>query len=183
MFDGHYYELYEQGVVSHAEFYVDVFGVNLADLALIDAGRRVTTMYKGTTYHGRRNSSLVGTMYDKAKERGEDGQRVRIEARIKRRDILFQCLVEGTLPNPLSSFLVVEKSKLQLIAQEWKHPQLADQIVELGMYGAVHNQHARKKILARLEAEAAPWWQPAKFWDAHKEQLRRFKPGYTGGFF
>jgi hypothetical protein len=181
MFNGHYDELYEQGVVSHAEFYVDVFGVDLSGLALIDAGRRVTSMFKGTTYHGRRKSSLVGTMYDKAKECGEDGQRVRIEARIKRRDIPFQDLVEGALPNPLSSFLAVEKSKLQLIAQEQKHPQLADQIIELGMYGAVHNQHARKKILARLKEEAAPWWQPDIFWAAHREQLLKFKPGHAGG--
>jgi hypothetical protein len=182
MFDGHYDELYEQGVVSHAEFYVDVFGVDLSDLALLDTGRRATTMFKGTTYHGRRTSSLVGTMYDKAKERGEDGKRVRIEARIKRRDIPFQDLVEGNLPNPLSSFLAVEKSKLQLIAQEWKHPQLADQIIELGMYGAVANKPARDAILTRLKEEAAPWWQPDIFWAAHREKLLQFKPGHAGGF-
>jgi hypothetical protein len=182
MFNDHYQELYEQSVVSHAEFYVDVFGEELSDLALLDAGRRATTMFKGTTYHGRRKSSLVGTMYDKAKEHGEDGQRVRIEARINRRDIRFRDLVEGNLPNPLSSFLVVEKSKLQLVAQEWKHPQLADQIIELGMFGAIANKHARNAILARLKKETVPWWQPELFWADHREQLLQFKPGHVGGF-
>lgn len=180
LFNDHYDELYERGVVSHAEFYVDVAGVELASLVLIDEGRRTTTMHKGTTYHGRRNSRLVATMYDKAKELGGDSKLVRIEARINRRDIRFKELVEDDLLNPLNKFLVVEKSEVQLVAQQWNSPQLATHIIELGLYGAIFNKQARIAILAQLKEKAVSWWQPDLFWAAHKELLLKFKPGNFG---
>lgn len=180
MFNDHYDEVYERGVVSHAEFYVDVVGVELANLVLIDEGRRSTTIHKGTTYHGRRYSRLVGTMYDKAKELGEDGKLVRIEARINRRDIRFKDLVEGDLFNPLNKFLVVEKNEVQLVAQQWNTPQLANHIIELGLYDAIFNKQARKAILTQLKEKAVSWWQPDLFWTAHRALLLKFKPGNVG---
>lgn len=84
-FDGHYAEFYDRCVVAHAEFYVDISDEQLANLVLIDEGRRTTTKFKGTTYHGKKGSRLVGTMYDKAKEQKQNGLLVRIEIRINRR--------------------------------------------------------------------------------------------------
>lgn len=182
MFNDHYDELYERGVVSHAEFYVDVADVELANLALIDEGRRTTTIHKGTTYHGRRYSRLVGTMYDKAKELGADGKLIRIEARINRRDIRFKDLVEDDLFNPFDKFLVVEKNDVQLVAQQWNSPQLANHIIELGLYEAILNKQARVAILAQLKEKAVSWWQPKLFWATHKELLLKFKPEHMGNF-
>lgn len=181
MFNGHYYELYSRGVVSHAEFFVDVIGENLSGLVLIDTGRRIHTNYKGTTYHGGRYSRLVGVLYDKAKELGVGGQLVRFEVRLNRRDMQFGYLVETPPPNPLSNFLVVHVNQLQSVANEWNNPKLANHIKELGLYGAVKNKHAREAILAKLQENAVPWWKPDLFWAAHRELLLKFKPGQVGG--
>lgn len=102
-FNNDYQEFYERCVVAHAEFYVDVPGADLPRLVLIDEGRRTTTKHKSTTYHGRRESQLVGTMYDKAKQLNQEGLLVRIEVRIKRRDIKLKDLVEHNLLNPFST--------------------------------------------------------------------------------
>lgn len=182
-FDGHYQEFYEQAVVSHGEFCIDVPGENLSSLVLIDTGRKATNNYKGTTYHGRRASRLVGTMYDKAKQLKQGGKLVRVEARINRRDIRFQDLVEhDPLNNPFSSLFVVEVIQLQLVAQDFLNPHLANLIKELGLYESVKNKHARQKILARLQDVSVHWWQPEVFWAKHKELLLQFKPGHAGGF-
>lgn len=182
MFSHDYHELYDRGVVSHAEFYVDVSEEDLSNLTLVDEGRRRATNYKGTSYHGVRTSRLVTTMYDKAKQSKEDGQRVRIEARLNRRDIRFKDLVEQDLFNPLSSLLPVEICQLQLVAQKWKLPHLANSIKELGLYGAIANKQARKAILAYLREHTVPWWQPDVFWAAHRELLIKLKPGQAGVF-
>lgn len=181
-FDGGYQEFYESCVVSHAEFYVDVPGADLSRLVLIDEGRRTTTKHKSTTYHGRRESHLVGTMYDKAKQLKQGGQLVRTETRIKRRDIKLKGLVEHDLFNPFSTFLVVDVIQMQLLADKLGEAYLANQIKELGLYESVKNKHARKTILAHLKEVAVPWWQPELFWAAHRELLLQFKPGHAGGF-
>jgi len=181
-FDGHYLELYEHSVVSHAEFFVDVHGEDLSKLVLIDEGRRATTLHKGTTYHGRRTSRLVATMYDKAKEQKQDGQLVRVEVRLNRRDKLFCNIVEHDLFNPFGTLLVVDVNQMQSISAEWQNPQLANQINEWGLYEAVKNKHARKKILAGLKEVVVPWWEPDLFWASHKKLLLQFKPGHAGGF-
>jgi hypothetical protein len=181
MFNYDYRELFSRGVVSHAEFYVDVYGEHLSDLVLIDTGRRATTHYKGTTYQGKRTSPLSVIMYDKAKEQKQPGEHVRIEARIKRRDIPFKALVELDLFNPLSNLLVIKVNQLHSIANEFKAPQLANHIIELGLYRAVANKHARKEILARIKDNVVPWWQPEMLWASHRQQLQQLKPEYIGG--
>lgn len=178
-FDGHYQEFYEQAVVSHGEFCIDVHGENLSSLVLIDEGRRTTTQYKGTTYHGRRTSRLVATMYDKAKQLKQGGQLVRIEARINRRDIAFKGLVESNLFNPFSTLLIVDVNQMQLLADNFEQPYLVNQIKEWGLYESVKNKHARKALLTRLKEVAVPWWQPELFWEAHRELLLQFKPGHA----
>lgn len=182
IFDGHYQEFYERSVVSHAEFYVDVPGADLSRLVLIDEGRRTTTKHKSTTYHGRRESHLVGTMYDKAKQLNHEGQLVRIEARINRRDIAFKGLVESNLFNPFSTLLVVDVNQVQLLADNFGQAHLANQIKEWGLFDAISNKHARKAMLARLKEVTVPWWQPELFWAVHRELLLQFKPGHAGGF-
>lgn len=181
-FHDHYDEIYTKGVVAHAEFYVDVSGEDLTNLTLIDEGRRAYTIHKGTTYLGRRKSALSATMYDKAKEQKKDGKLVRIETRICRRDIRFQDLVENDLFNPFSNCLVVNVNQLQSISNEWKNPQLANQIKEWGLFDAIANKHARKNMLARLKDVAVPWWKPELFWAVHRQLLLQFKPGHAGGF-
>ena len=182
LFNDHYQEVYGRGVVAHAEFFIDVPEAVLSDLVLVDLGRRTTTPFKGTTYSGKQSSRLVGTMYDKGKESKTAGKLVRIELRINRRDIPFKDLVEQDQFNPFSSFLVVEASQLQLVAQEWKSPHLANNIKEHGLYGGVATSYARKKIGAYLKEHTVPWWQPDVLWAGHRELLLKLKPGPTGVF-
>ena len=182
LFNNHYEELYEKGVISHFEFYVDVPNTHLADLVLIDAGKRKTTLYRGTTYHGGRKSKLTCTIYDRAAKLKIDSALTRIEARINRRDLLFKDLVENGIPNPFDKFFVVPAEALKLIAQEWKQPQLPHMIREFGVYGATHrNPAARKKLLERLHEHTVPWWQPDLFWETNKKMLLEFKPEFLGG--
>lgn len=68
MFFDHYDELFDESVVSHAEFFIDVSGEELSNLVLIDSGRRTPKQWKGTSYHGPRSSRLVTVMYNKAKQ-------------------------------------------------------------------------------------------------------------------
>lgn len=182
MFDGHYEELFQRGVVSHAEFFIDVPGVELSSLALIAEGRSSTKKYKGTTYHGVRGAPLVVTMYNKAKQLGGSGQLVRIEARINRRDIRFRDLVEENLFNPLSKCFPVEVSVLQSAAKTWKTPQLGNAITELGLHAAIANKHSRKAILTYLKENSATWWEPDSIWAVHRELLLRFRPGQGSVF-
>ncbi len=182
MFSNHYQELYEQGVVSHAEFFADVADEVSSDLVLVDQGRRTTTIYKGTAYSGKQASRLVGTLYNKAKESKIAGELVRVEARINRRDIPFQDLVEQDLFNPFRSLLVVKADALQLVAQKWNSPDLATSLKALGLHGAVANTPARKAIWAFLKEHAVSWWQPDTFWAAHRQLLLKLKPDHAGAF-
>jgi hypothetical protein len=182
MFFDHYDELFARGVVSHAEFFIDIYGEDLSKLALIDSGRRSTKKYKGTTYHGKRASRLVATLYDKDKQAHWGEQVVRIEVRINRRDISFRDLVEQDIFNPLRSLLAVELAQMQSASQKWNMPDLGDSIIALGMYGAIANTPARKAIWAHLKEHAAPWWQPEIFWSAHRKLLMKLKPGHAGVF-
>jgi hypothetical protein len=181
-FFDHYDELFAQGVVSHAEFYADVAGEEFSNLVLIDSGRRTPKGYKGTTYHGTRNSPLVTTLYDKAKQQNSDGQLVRIEARLNRRDISLRDLVEQDLFNPLSTCVLVEAAAMQSLSKKWKCPLLANDIIELGLYRAVVNKHSRKAILAYLREQMVSWWQPEVFWAAHRKLLLKLRPGHAGVF-
>lgn len=181
LFNDHYEELYTNGVVSHAEFYVDIPDEDLPNLVLVDLGRRAYTLFKGTTYLGRRKSHSSVAMYDKAKEQKQNGKLVRIEIRFNDRGIRFQVFVENDLFNPFSNILVVDVNQLNLVANEWKNPQLANHIIELGLYEAVKNKNAREAILAKLKENAVTWWKPDLFWAAHRELLLRFKPGQAGG--
>ncbi len=176
LFNDHYDEVYGNGVIAHAEFYFDVPGVDLSSLVLIDSSRRTTTNYMGTKYYGRRCSRHVATMYDKAKEQKQDGQLVRVEARINRRDIRLQNLVEGDLVNPFGNLLVVDAKRLHSVAQEMKAPKLANQIKEFGLYGAVKNKPAREAILNRLNECPVSWWEPEIIWAEHRELLQQLKP-------
>jgi hypothetical protein len=182
MFDDHYQEVYDRGVVAHAEFFIDVPEEELSNLVLVDERRRSTTMYKGTSYSGKRASRLVGTMYNKAKQSKSAGKLVRVEVRINDRMIQFKDLVEQDLFNPFSSLLVVEASQLQLVAQEWKSPHLANNIKELGLYGGVSTSYARKAIKTYLKDHQVSWWQPDLIWAAHRKLLQKLKPGHAGVF-
>lgn len=180
MFFDHYDELFAQGVISHAEFYVDVSGEDLSNLVLIDSGRRTVRQHKGTTYHGPRGSRLVTTLYDKAKQQNSGGQLVRIEARLNRRDLQFKDFIEQDLFNPFSTSLVVEALQMQSMSNKWNSPYLAHNIRELGFCGAIKNKPSRHKIWAFLKERAAPWWQPDLFWSAHRKLLLQLKPGHGG---
>lgn len=178
-----YQELYTKGVVSHAEFFVDVPDEDLSGLVLIDEGRRAYTLYEGTTYLGRRKSELSVAMYDKAKELEQttDGKLVRVEARLCDRDIRFQDLVENDLFNPFGNSMVVNVTKLKFIAQEFNKSQFVNHIKELGLSGSGINVHTRKKMLAKLKENTVDWWQPETFWAAHREMLMKFRPNHVGG--
>lgn len=176
-----YYELYTKGVVSHAEFFVDVADEDLSGLVLLDDGRRATTHYNGTTYLGKRSSPHVTTLYDKAKEQKKDEKLVRLEERINRRDIRLQDLVEKDLFNPFSNSLVVNVKQVQLIANEFNKSQFENHIKEYGLSGSGINVHTRKKMLAKLKENTVDWWQPELFWASHRDLLKKFKTNHVGG--
>lgn len=177
LFADHYAELYGNAVVVHAEFFVDIHGVDFEDLVLITKGRNKVTEYMGTQYHGTRRSRHVEAMYNKAKELKISGQLVRVEARVNRRDIHFKDIVEQDLFNPLETVIVVKRSALQAASIKWKLPQLAGHVPAFGLYEAVFNKYARSSILAFLRERCVPWWQPALFWAAHRELLSHLMPG------
>lgn len=88
-----YEGIYVQGVITQFEFFLDLEGVHHSEIVLLDSGKRVTTLYKTTTYQGRRGGTLVGTTYDKAAEQKIDLVLTRIEARVKRRDVMHGVLL------------------------------------------------------------------------------------------
>lgn len=176
-----YAGIYSQGVITRFEFFLDIEDVNPSDLALLDTGRRMTTLYKGTTYHGRRGRNLVGTAYDKAAEQKLDRVLTRIEARIKRRDVTFQELVETGIANPFAPFIVVPAAALNVVASEWKCPELADQIRQHGLYGGIKNKQARKAITKRLREFSVAWWSPDAIWAKFGTIMDGFRPAFIGG--
>jgi hypothetical protein len=177
MLNEDYHELYYKGVVSRAEFAVDVYGAEIADLVLIEKGRKSFHKEGATIYSGRRGSPHVLTMYDKAKQLGELGPWVRIEGRISRRDITFRQLVEDSLVgNPFGNAIIVDVKQLQLVASEFDKPQLAAHIMELGLQGAVKYKPLRLKILSRLQEVAVEWWKPELFWNEHQALLKELHP-------
>lgn len=178
MLNHHYEELYEFGVVSHAEFAVDVYGVDISSLALISLKKSAYQRVGTTIYSGRRGSANVLTIYDKAKELGKSEKHVRIEARIKRRDLTLQQLVENSaaIHNPFNRQIVVDVNQLQLVAQELQIPPLAELLKELGLHEAVKNFAARCKIFGHLMKNTVDWWQPDKFWTQHQALLKALEP-------
>lgn len=177
----HYEGLYTDGVISQFEFFVDVEGVKVSDLVLLDIGKRKTTLYKSTTYNGRRGSPLVGTLYDKGAEQGTDHLLTRVEVRVKQREVTFQQLVESGISNPFSPFLLVPASALTVVANEFKCPALVGQILQQGLNGGIKNAQARKAITKRLAEFVVPWWNPDLLWDEFRKILLGFRPHFIGG--
>jgi hypothetical protein len=177
-----YEGIYSGGFIARLEFFLDVEDVPNSDLVLLDTGKRKTTLYKDTTYHGRRGRKLVGTSYDKAAQQKIDRVLTRIEARIKRRDKTLQDVVEGGIANPFSPFIVVPASALDLVAGEWPNcPELAHQIRQYGLYGGIKNQPARKGITKRLQQLAVPWWNADAIWAKFGTIMEGFRPAFIGG--
>jgi len=173
-----YLTLYTQGVIKRIEFYIDITGIGYGDLVLLDTGRRKTSQYFDTTYHGKRKSPLAATMYNKAAELKQQEPRTRIEFRVQHRDVTLQDLVESGITNPFEPFLVVPAAALETIADELKCPRLANDIRKLGLYKATKNIHARKAITQRLKQMVVPWWNHDQIWDHCRQMLRGFRPTY-----
>ncbi len=179
MLDGHYGELFQRGVVSHAEFHIDVYGADISKLVMLDNRKSSNQLVESTTtYSGKRGAALVLSMYDKAKQLGEAEMRVRIEARLKRRDMTLQKFIEyiDSISNPFGNLIIIDVIQLQSASHELQMPQLAGQLKELGVYGAVKNKHARQKIVAHLQKKMVEWWKPAEHWEHHKELLQGLIP-------
>lgn len=176
-----YEGIYSEGRIARLEFYLDIEDENATDLILLDTGKRMTTLFRGTTYNGRRGTSLVGTAYNKAAQLKIDQPLTRIEARIKRADKSLIDVVEGNLANPFASFLVVPASGLTQVAKEWSSETLASQIHQHGLHGGIKNTHARKAITKRLRELALPWWNPEKIWQEFIGITQGFRPSFIGG--
>ena len=164
---------YQNSVLAHCEFFLDIEDVVPFELALLDTGRRKTTLVeKETTYQGRRGSQTVGVMYNKAKESQQKGKLTRIEMRICRNKISLETLVEKGIANPFTQFIVVPQNALLAVASEWKsYPSLATGILWHGLYGGVKNPTARKAITTRLREFTVPWWKPDEIWERFQEIL------------
>ncbi len=176
-FDYGYDELYTRGVVRHAEFFVDVHGVETDQLVLIDKGRRSYHLDKhGMTFCGAKTAPLLCVLYNKSRQLKELEPKSRIEVRINPKVLQLQRLVEGDLSNPFQHFVAVEYRKLQQIANERNDPKLSGLIKHLGLHEAVRNKTARDSILARIEQEAVPWWKPDLIWSTHNQLLNELRP-------
>jgi hypothetical protein len=177
-----YGSMYTKGVISRFEFFIDVDALNHVDIALLDTGKRRTTLYKSTTYHGTRRSPLVATLYDKAAQLKLPSPLTRIEMRVKRPDIILQPFIESSINNPLAALLVVPTAALEALCSEWKNsPALVSQIKNSGLYAGIKNASARKKITARLQEMIVPWWDPIHIWEKFREILLNFRPDFIGG--
>lgn len=178
----HYEELYDYGVVSHFEFFLDLEQYSLGDLILLSLQRRSHSEFKSTQYRGKRASNVVGTIYDKAAESKLIGNLTRIEVRLNRRDMPFKNLAEGNVANPLEGFIVVPSEALQTISAEWKNPHLGTHIKNLGLHDGISNKHARAAIIKRLKELTVPCWKPEKLWANYKAMLSEFRPSFFGGY-
>lgn len=175
--------LYSEGVISRLEFAVDVAGIAPADLVLLDTGKRKTTSYMGTTYHGRRGRPLVATLYDKAAEQKSDSLLTRIECRVSRRDMTLQHLVEMGIANPFEPLLVIPIYALDALAKESKDEMLAQRIQQDGLFGGIKNKYARKKVVGQLNEFVPKWWDTNEIWNEFRNVLNGFKPHYIGGIY
>lgn len=183
----HYEELYQHGVVSHCEFYVDIHGVTVSDLVLIDTGRRRAKQFESSAYYGPRCAPLVGTLYDRTDRLKKNGGKVnavltRFEARIEDRNLKFSALIAGQISNPLSPFFIVPANALKKIEAECKSPYLATKIAKYGVYQTTKgNPHARQALINRLRADTVDWWDADLYWESHKEMMQEFVPEFLGG--
>ena len=175
-FNDHFEEVYSNSVVSHIEFFIDVLDIDQDDYVIVDLSRRTATNYKETRYQGKRTSPLSLAYYNKGKQLNVDDSITRIEARIERRDIKFQDLVESDLYNPFQQFIVISKKNLQLIALDKGCPKIADKIIEFGLFKAIKNPLARKSFATLIREHRAPWWDIHVFWQTHRELLQGLKP-------
>lgn len=176
-----YQELFNKAVISHAEFYVDIPEVKIDELVLLDSSRKTTTHYKGTTYLGKRGAPTVIVLYDKANQLGIDGNLVRVEARINRKDIRFSDFVQNDLFNPFGNVLILDINQLQSISQEFKKPHLAAHIKELGLSASGLSPTLRKQLFSSMQDNTCSWWRPNLFWDFHRQMLSQFKTNHVGG--
>ncbi len=189
----HYDTLYQYGVVSHVEFYVDIEGVASNELALIDLSKRTGKVFKGTQYLGGRTSAQSVVKYDrlallKAKSlpvpKSSLGVNVasvtRIEVRLADRAVGFRQLVEQDTPSPFDTFIVVPRSALGEVAQHWNHPALSTRLMQPGLFGATKgNAAARESIRHFLQARQIAWWEKEQIWATHVGQMQ-FLQGKKG---
>jgi hypothetical protein len=175
IFPNGYAGLFQKSVVSHVEFFVDVYGVNRSDIHLISNSRRkLKTPHEGTAYFGGRRGKRTDVCYDKAKQMDESESRVRIEPRYKRRD-LFWGGVHEKVPSPFDGLHILQSKNLKSIAQEMNSPPLAVMLPKVGI-GIVKNSHARKKLLSLIAAQSPDWWQPGEFGGCLVEKLKLLEP-------
>jgi hypothetical protein len=174
-----YKSLYEHGVLSHLECAVDINGLNCADAALIDLGKRRTRPYgiTSTVYCGRRGGPLQGKVYDKAAEMGKEFVRTRWETIITNRHTTLRQIVEGPYTCPLKDFRLVRMQSLKdCLKAEGLAPSLAHHIRGTGLIQAMPPLKDRKALISRLEGHARPWGHPDMVWPSFRQLLDRFKP-------
>lgn len=179
---GGFEELYAIGVVSHMEFFIDLEGGEQTELVMLSLTRRSHSQFKTSQYRGRRGSKLVGTIYNKGAQMKLSAPRTRIEIRINRRDLKFWEIVEMEVQNPFEQFVVVPKSALENISDEWNVPTLGNALLEFGLFDGVANKFARNAIANRLQENVIQDWQPDKLWAGFKGLLDEFKPSNELGF-
>jgi hypothetical protein len=175
MFPNGYVGLFQKSVVSHVEFYVDVYGVNRSDIHLIsDSRRKLKTPHEGTEYFGGRRGKRTDVCYDKGKQMNESASRVRIEPRYKRRELFWGEMID-LQKNPLEKLYILQSKNLQPIAKEMKCPPLEELLPKVGIR-AVQNKYARKKLLSLIADQSPDWWQPEKFGAGLRGMLKLLEP-------
>jgi hypothetical protein len=169
-----YVTLYRFGMVSMVEYAVDVDDIYLADVVLVDEGRReYKLMDYGTVYCGCRRSKLVGTLYDKGAHRRLTDPtftrtQLRFEVRRRAPKLTLQQWVEtGSAENPFLPFIVVPRAALRTLVGTAK----AEKLYNFGLHEVIKNHPARQALIGQLRGIQFPWAEPQLLWSNCREHL------------
>ena len=169
-----YVSLYRYGTMSMAEYAVDVDGIAINEVVLIDAGRRRYTLtQQGTTYCGCRRSEFVGVTYDKGAElRTRDpafaGTRLRYEVRRRAPSLTVENWVKfGSDDNPFNYFFPVPRVSLRSLVGKAR----AEKIRNFGLREVYQNRSARNSLCNELRECEYEWADPDLLYSNFRSHL------------
>jgi hypothetical protein len=169
-----YVSLYRYGTLSVVEYAVDVDGIAVEDVVLVDTGkRRYTLTREGTTYCGGRRSKLVGVTYDKGAEirltnPSFTGTRLRHELRKRATDCTVEDWVESeSQDNLFGYFIPVPRVALRSLIGKAK----AEEVRNFGVHAVFRNLPSRKALLGELCQCRCEWANPDLLWKTCRKRL------------
>ncbi|WP_334186763.1 hypothetical protein [Noviherbaspirillum sp.] len=150
---------------NHSEIYTDGDGV------------------KGTTYIGSPQSALRYRIYDKRRQllqkklQTSDHIRTRIES-VSRRLKLAPFELQAKMPNPFVNLRIADLQAARLMSNDIEWHKFLGECLDVGSAMALskYAKSQRTKFMSRLNAAAAPWWDPAVIWRGMETALLAINP-------